>query len=77
VNGVFEFLTPFILKCHNFLNFILFLTIFNALDAPIGMVQICLNTKNNGALLLDLAYFEFFNVIIAIQFATNQQLKDT
>jgi hypothetical protein len=35
-----------------------------------------LNTKNNGALPLDLAYVECLSVIVATQFATNEQLKD-
>jgi hypothetical protein len=33
-----KFLTPFTLRGHNFLNYISFLTIFNALDASIGGV---------------------------------------
>jgi hypothetical protein len=36
----FKFLTPFTLKGHKFLNYISFLTIFSALDAPIGGVQV-------------------------------------
>jgi len=35
----FEFLTPSILGGRNFLNFIMFLMIFNALDVSIGGVQ--------------------------------------
>jgi len=52
------------------------LTNFNALGAPIGGFKFCLDTKNNGALPLDLACFERLNVIVATQFATNEQLKD-
>jgi hypothetical protein len=63
----FEILTPFTLKGHNFLNFILFLTIFSALNAPIGGVQFFLNKKNNGTLFLNLARIERLNVIIVIQ----------
>jgi hypothetical protein len=37
---VFLFLTPFILMAHNFLNFIPFLTIFNAPNAPRKRVQV-------------------------------------
>jgi hypothetical protein len=37
---IFEFLTPFILGCHNFFTFILFLMIFRAQEAPIGGVQV-------------------------------------
>jgi hypothetical protein len=40
-NGFFsEFLTPFTLKYHNFLISNLFLTIFSALDAPRGGLQV-------------------------------------
>jgi len=49
----FEFLIPFTLSDHNFLNFIPFLTIFYALDAPIKGVQVFLDIKNNGTLPLD------------------------
>ncbi len=35
-----------------------------------------LDIKNNGALLLDLAYFEHLSVIVTIQFVTIEQLKD-
>jgi hypothetical protein len=59
-----EFFTPFTLKGHNFFKFILFLTIFNALDAPIGGVQVFLNKNNNGALSLDLACIERLSVIV-------------
>jgi len=38
--------------------------------------KFCLNTKNNKAHPLDLAYLECLNAIIATQFATNEQLKD-
>jgi hypothetical protein len=35
-----------------------------------------LDIKNNGTLPLDLAYFKHLSVIVTIQFATNEQLKD-
>jgi hypothetical protein len=60
----FEFLTPSTLGAHNFLNSILFFMIFNALEAPIEGVKFCLNTKNNGAIFLDLACLKRLNVII-------------
>jgi hypothetical protein len=37
---------------------------------------VCLDTKNNGAFPLDLACFECLNVMVATQFATNEQLKN-
>jgi len=40
-----EFLTPFTLRGHNFLNYILFLRIFNALDTLIGGFQILFRQK--------------------------------
>jgi hypothetical protein len=64
---LFEFLTPFILKGHNFLNSIPFLMIFSAPNVPIGGVQILFRHKNNGALTLDLTYHEHLSVIVAIQ----------
>ncbi len=72
----FEFLTPSTLKGHNFFNSIPFLTIFSALDAPIGEFKYFLDAKINGFFPLDPAYLEHLNVIVAIQFATNEQLKD-
>ncbi len=41
-----------------------------------GGFKFCLDTKNNGTLPLDLAYLERLNVIVTIQFATNEQLKN-
>jgi hypothetical protein len=38
--------------------------------------KFCLHIKNNGALPLDLAYLACLSVIIATQFATNEQLKN-
>jgi hypothetical protein len=38
--------------------------------------KFCLHAKNNGALPLDLTYFEHLNIIVATQFAINEQLKD-
>jgi hypothetical protein len=64
---VFELLTFFILRGHNFFNFILFLTIFITLDAPIGGVQVLFTHKNNGTLPLNLACFQHLNVIITTQ----------
>jgi hypothetical protein len=53
----------------------MFFMIFSASNVPIGEVQVLL-TKNNGALPLDLARLECLSVIVATQFATNEQLKD-
>jgi hypothetical protein len=64
------------LKGHNFLNSIPFLTIFGAPNAPMQGFKFCLNTQKNGALPLDLTYLERLSVIVATQFATNEQLKD-
>jgi hypothetical protein len=50
--------------------------IFSAPNVLIKGVKFCLDTKNNGVLPLDLAYFKCLNVIVAIQFATNKQLKN-
>ncbi len=66
---VFELLTPFTLGGHNFLNSIPFLTIFNA---PNVTIQVLLTRQ----LPLDLTYFEHLNIIVATQFAINEQLKD-
>jgi hypothetical protein len=41
----FEFLTLFTLGGHNFFNFIPFLMIFGALNAPIGKVKILFKHK--------------------------------
>ncbi len=75
----FEFLTPSILKGYNFFNSIPFLTIFGALDALIGGFQVLFKQQKYLspplALPLDLACLEHLNVIIVIQFATNEQLK--
>ncbi len=71
----FEFLTLFTLRGHNFLNSIPILMIFSAPNVPIRGVKFCLDTKNNGVLPLDLAYLKCLNVVVAIQFATNEQLK--
>ncbi len=49
--------------------------IFYEPNEPIGRVQFFLNTKKNGALPLDLACLDCLNFIVAIQFATNEQLK--
>ncbi len=51
------------------------MTIFSALDAPIGGVQKKINIKN-GAFPLDLACFEHLSVIVVTQFVNNEQLKD-
>jgi len=50
--------------------------IFSALDAPIGRIKILFKHKKNGALPLDLACLERLSVIVAIEFATNEQQKD-
>ncbi len=46
----FEFLTPSILRGHNFFNSIPFFTIFNALDAPIEGVQVLFRRKKKWSL---------------------------
>ncbi len=69
---------------HNFLNYIMFWTIFNAPYVPIGGFKFCLDTKNNGALPLDPTYTEHLNVwsptslpyVVATQFAIKNQLED-
>jgi hypothetical protein len=38
--------------------------------------KFCLNTKNKGTFPLDLTYLERLSVIVATQFAINEQLKD-
>jgi hypothetical protein len=58
----FEFLIPSTLGGHNFFNSTPFLTIFNALDVPIGGVQILFGHSNNEALLLDPAYPKHLSV---------------
>jgi hypothetical protein len=40
-----EFLTPFTLKGHNFINSTPFLTIYHALDVPKGGVQVLFKHK--------------------------------
>jgi hypothetical protein len=59
---LFYFLTLSNFGGCNFLNSNLFLTIFSAPNAPIRRVQVFLNTKNNGALLLDPACLEHLSV---------------
>jgi hypothetical protein len=54
----FEVLTPSTLVGINFLNSNPFLMIYNVSSVPIGGVQVCLDTKNNRALPLHLAYLE-------------------
>jgi hypothetical protein len=49
---------------------------FSAPNAPIGGVQVLFKHQNNGGLPLDLVCLEHLSVIIATQFATNEQLKD-
>ncbi len=45
-------------------------------DVPIGKVEFFFKHKKNGIFPLDLACLEHLNVIVIIQFATNEQLKD-
>jgi len=54
----FEVWTPSTLVGINFLNSNPFLMIYNVSSVPIGGVQVCLDTKNNRALALHLAYLE-------------------
>jgi hypothetical protein len=72
----YEFLTPFTLGAHNIFNFISFLTIFSALEAPIGGVQVLFENKNNGALPLDMACPKWLSVIVVVQLQLNLQLKN-
>jgi hypothetical protein len=72
----FECLASSTLRGHNFFNFIPFLMIFNAPYAPIRRVQILFRHQKNKAHPLDLACLECLSVIIATQFATNEQLKN-
>jgi hypothetical protein len=69
---LFEFLTPSILRGHNFLNSIPFFTIFSAPNAPIGGVQLLIKHKKNAAFPFDLVCLECLSVIVATQFATNE-----
>jgi hypothetical protein len=78
----FEFFIPSTLGGHNFLNFISFLTIFNAPNALIGMFKVFLDIKNNKAFPLDPACLECSNVysLIGLSYnynsiATKKQLK--
>jgi len=50
--------------------------IFIALDVLIGGIHVLFKYLKNGTLPLDLAYLECLNVIVATQFAINEQLKD-
>jgi hypothetical protein len=50
----------------------MFLTIFNAPNVAIGGVQVLFTYQKKGALPLDIACLEHLNVIVAIQFATNE-----
>jgi len=58
----FSFWLPLLWGVITFSNLLSFLTIFSAWNTLIGMVQVCLNTKNNGTLPLDLACPERLNV---------------
>jgi hypothetical protein len=72
----FELLTPSTLGGYNFLNSIPFSTIFNALDAPIGRIQVLFGHQKKWSLPLNLAYLEHLNVIIATQLQLNLQLRN-
>lgn len=52
-----EFLTPTLFVGLKFLISNLFLMNSNAVDVPRGGFKFCLDTGNNGALALNLAYF--------------------
>jgi hypothetical protein len=62
VNCFFEFLNPFALGARNFINYIMFLMIFNAPNVPKVVVQVLLEHKKNEGLPLDLACPECLNV---------------
>jgi hypothetical protein len=71
----FELLTPSTLKGHNFLNFITFLMIFSALDAPIGGVQIFFRHPKKWNPPLWSALPWVFKCCSCNLIATNEQLK--
>jgi hypothetical protein len=73
----FEFFTPSTLKGHNFLNF-LFLMIFSVPNVLIKRVQVLFKHQKQWTPppRLDPTCLERLNVIVAIQFATNEQVKD-
>jgi hypothetical protein len=58
---------PFILRGHNFFNPIPFLTIFGAINAPIGGVQVLFRHQKKWSPFFNLAYLGCLNVIIATQ----------
>ncbi len=72
----FEFLTPFTLRGHNFFNSISFLTIFNALNTPIGGLQVYFEHQKNGGLPLDLSFFWMLKCCSCNSIVINEQLKD-
>jgi hypothetical protein len=59
----FDFLTPSTLGGCNFLNSIMFLTIFSAPHVPISRFKFFLDTRNNGAFPLDPAYPKLLSVL--------------
>jgi hypothetical protein len=56
-----------ILRGQNFFNYIPFLMIVNALNVPIGGVQVLFRRKKQWSFALDLACLEHLSVIIAIE----------
>ncbi len=72
----FEFLAPFTLKGHNFLNFIPFLMIFNALNTPIGGVQFLFKHKKQWNLPFGSSLPWMLKCYSYNSIATNEQLKD-
>jgi len=72
----FEFLIPFILKGHNFLNFISFLTIFNASDMPIERIQILFIHQKQWSCPLGFGLPWVFKCYNHNSITTNEQLKD-
>jgi hypothetical protein len=71
----FEFLTPSILRGHNFFNSISFFTIFSALDAPIGGVQVLFRRKKKWSPPLGFGLPLTFKCYSCNSIAINEQLK--
>ncbi len=70
------FMTPFILRRHNFFNFILFLVIFNALNAPIGGVQVLIKHKKQWTPPFGCGMLWMFKCYNCNSITINEQLKD-
>jgi hypothetical protein len=71
-----EILIPFILRGHNFVNFILFLMIFSALNTLIGGVQVFFRHQKQWSPPLEFGLLWTFKCYSCNLFTTNEQLKD-